>query len=58
MYYSTTFKSELHSSRFDRWRVNYELLLRVLEAKENQTLKTTKTNGTTILPTTHRRTGF
>lgn len=36
MYYTTHFKTELQTSRFDRWRINYELLLRVIEAKENQ----------------------
>jgi hypothetical protein len=23
-------------SRFDRWRINYDLLIRVIQAKENQ----------------------
>jgi hypothetical protein len=23
-------------SRFDRWRINYDLLIRILQAKENQ----------------------
>jgi hypothetical protein len=34
MYYSSDFRKEQQASRFDRWRVNYDLLLRIIEAKE------------------------
>lgn len=49
MYYSANFREELHTSRFDRWRVNYDLLFRVIEAKENRIHNNlnTKRNGTT-----------
>lgn len=35
MYYTADFKEENQSTRFDRWRINYDLLFRVIEAKEN-----------------------
>lgn len=48
MYYSSDFKREQQSSRFDKWRVNYDLLLRIIDAKEEmsskQTIKTNQNN--------------
>lgn len=48
MYYSSDFKREQQSSRFDRWRVNYDLLLRIIDAKEEmsskQTIKSNQSN--------------
>lgn len=40
MYYSPTFLKEQQTSRFDRWRVNYDLLLRIIDAKEANSANT------------------
>lgn len=49
MYYSSNFKTELHTSRFDRWRVDYDLLFKVIEAKDNHSVNNliSKQNGET-----------
>ena len=55
MYYSTDFKQETQSTRFDRWRINYDLLLRVIEAKENRYYKNTDPNSKTISKLSNKR---
>lgn len=48
MYYTADFRKENQSLRFDRWRVNYDLLIRVIEAKEARMLQKTENNSKTI----------
>lgn len=48
MYYSSDFKKETQSTRFDRWRVNYDLLIRVIEAKESMHFRKPECNSKTI----------
>ena len=43
MNYSSNFIQELHQSRFDHFRINYDLLFRVIIAKENQEQKPKET---------------
>lgn len=48
MYYTADFRKENQSLRFDKWRVNYDLLIRVIEAKEARMLQKTENNSKTI----------
>ena len=44
--YSKYFDSDSQSSKWDRVRVNYDLIAKVIEAKENQLTSKPQTNGT------------
>lgn len=45
MIYSSDFRREQQSSRFDRWRIDYDLLFRVIEAKEELFIRSTSKNN-------------